>query len=197
MESSHFWPSVLHDPLYKTFFSFWFRLPDLMKQKKKQRKSNPAILCPKFTTQNLAKKFSPWNRAIFWPSFSIWHSTKRCSYILDLGPPDAQNLLPKICTKSPISRLVWHIDWRCFGLPGGFRGWPIQWNHAKCCGADPCCHGNEIWARRGHPVAYRLVLRLSTWNEMEELTDGFSAHLKMFLCVKMIYCNKWYCCVCW
>ena len=20
------------------------------------------------------------------------------------------------------------------GLPGGFRGWPIQWNHAKCCG---------------------------------------------------------------
>jgi len=29
------------------------------------------------------------------------------------------------------------------------RGWPIQWNHAKCCGADPCCHGNDIWARRG------------------------------------------------
>jgi len=24
--------------------------------------------------------------------------------------------------------------------------------------ADPCCHGNEIWARRGDPVAYRLVL---------------------------------------
>jgi len=43
-----------------------------------------------------------------------------------------------------------------FGLAGGFRGWPIQWNHAKC-GADPCCHGNEIWARRGDPVTYRLV----------------------------------------
>jgi len=42
------------------------------------------------------------------------------------------------------------------GLPGGFRGWPIQWNHAKCCGADPCCHCNKIWARRGDPVAYRL-----------------------------------------
>ena len=25
------------------------------------------------------------------------------------------------------------------------------------CGADPCCHGNELWARRGDPVAYRLV----------------------------------------
>jgi len=22
---------------------------------------------------------------------------------------------------------------------------------------DRCCHGNEIWARRGDPVAYRLV----------------------------------------
>jgi len=21
-----------------------------------------------------------------------------------------------------------------FGPTGGFRGWPIQWNHAKCCG---------------------------------------------------------------
>ena len=47
-----------------------------------------------------------------------------------------------------------------FWPTGGFRGWPIQWNHAKCCGADPCCHGNEIWVRRGDPVpvAYRLVI---------------------------------------
>jgi len=72
-------------------------------------------------------------------------------------PPNAQNLLPKICTKSPISLLVWQIDWRCLGLPGGFRGWPIQWNHAKCCGASPCCHGKEILARHGDPVAYQLV----------------------------------------
>jgi len=72
-------------------------------------------------------------------------------------PPNAQNLLPKICTKSPISRLVWQIDRRCLGLREGFRGWPIQWNHAKCCGVDPCCHGNEIWARHGYPVACRLV----------------------------------------
>ena len=44
-----------------------------------------------------------------------------------------------------------------FGLPGGFQGWLIQWNHAQCCGADPCCHGNVIWARRGDPGATRLV----------------------------------------
>jgi len=98
MESSHFWPSVLHDSLYKTlFFDFWFR------------------------------------------------------------PPNAQNLLPKICTKSPISRLVWQIDGRCLGLPTGFREWLIQRNYAKCCRPTCCCHGNEIWARRGDPVAYRLV----------------------------------------
>jgi len=53
-------------------------------------------------------------------------------------PPYAQNLLPKIRTKSPISLLVWQIDRRCLGLPGALWGWPIQWNRAKCCGADPC-----------------------------------------------------------
>jgi len=61
---------------------------------------------------------------------------KTFSSIFDLNPPNAQNLLPKIyiSTKFPITRLVWQIDWRCLGLPGGFWGWPIQWNHAKCCG---------------------------------------------------------------
>jgi len=27
------------------------------------------------------------------------------------------------------------------GPTRGFSGWPIQWNHAKCRGADSCCHG--------------------------------------------------------
>jgi len=93
---------------------------------------------------------------LFGRHFSMCPSTKRSS-IFYLCPPNAQNLLPKICTKSPISRLVWQIDRICLGIPGGFRGWQIQWNHAKCCAADPCCHGNEIWARCGDPVAYRLV----------------------------------------
>jgi len=94
----------------------------------------------------------------FWPPFFHVPLYKTLFFDFWFRPPNAQNLLPKICTKSPISRLVWQIDRRCLGLPGGFRGWPIQWNHAKCCGADPCCHGNDIWARRGDPVAYRLVL---------------------------------------
>jgi len=39
--------------------------------------------------------------------------------------------------------------------PGGFRGWPIQWNHAQCCGADPCCHGNDM--RRSSRLPVRIV----------------------------------------
>jgi len=70
------------------------------------------------------------------------------------APYNPQNLLPKICTKSPISRLVWHIDRRCLGLIGCLRGWPIQRNHAKCCGADPWCHGNKIWAKIAYNSAY-------------------------------------------
>ena len=62
-----------------------------------------------------------------------------------------------------------------FGLLGGFRGWPIQWNHAKYCEADPCCHGNDTWARRGDPVAYRLV-----YFSVNQSTVGFSYH-KEFL----------------
>jgi len=63
-----------------------------------------------------------------------------------------------------ITRLVWQIDRRCLHLPWGFRGWPIQRNHAKCCRADPCCHGNEIWANLGYfstksPMS-RLVCRI-------------------------------------
>ena len=84
------------------------------------------------------------------------------------------------------------------GIQGGFRGWPIQWNHAKCCGADPCCHGNEISARRGDPVAYHLVtvflfnvmnsyrcfdvitLRPSIWLMA---ADSFSVHSSITFCL--------------
>ena len=35
-------------------------------------------------------------------------------------------------------------------LIGGFRGRLIQWVRTKCCGADPCCHGNENLANLGY-----------------------------------------------
>jgi len=88
----------------------------------------------------------------------LWHSTKLFSLIFDLGPQTPKIDSPKFAKKSPISWLVWQIDRRCLHLLGGFWGWPIQWNHVKCCGADPCCHGNDIWPRRGDIVAYWLVI---------------------------------------
>ena len=108
---------------------------------------------------------SRWNRAIFLAVSSQWPLAQNCF------------LQPQICTKSPITRLVWHIDRRCLHLPGGFRGWPIQWNHAQCCGADPCCHGNEIWARRGVQLPTGLSSTMSvstgrsyTWYNCENHT---------------------------
>ena len=90
-----------------------------------------------------------WNRAFLAHHFSVWHSTKRCFSISDLGPLTPKIEYRKCYTKSPISRIVWHTDGRCLHLPGGFRRWPIQRNHAKC-GADPCCHGNENLANLGY-----------------------------------------------
>ena len=47
------------------------------------------------------------------------------------------------------------------GLLGGFQGWPIQsGTMPNVVGAEPCCHGNEIWARCRDLVAYRLVSSL-------------------------------------
>jgi len=71
-----------------------------------------------------------------------WNHTKCCG-------PTLVAMATKFGLKSTITRLLWHIDRRCLHLPGGFRGWPIQRNRAKCSGADHCCHGNDICARRG------------------------------------------------
>jgi len=70
--------------------------------------------------------------------FSMTNTTKRCSSVFDLSHLTPKiNLLPKICTKSPISRLVWQIDRRCLHILWGFRGWPIQLNHAKMLWGRP------------------------------------------------------------
>jgi len=108
----------------------------------------------------LLRLVSPWNRAIFWTS--VLHAALYKTLFLDywFRPPNARNLLPKICTKLPISRLVWQIDRRCLGLLWSFRGWPIQWNHAKCCGPTLVAMATKfgLGAEIQSPTAYRLVL---------------------------------------
>jgi len=100
-----------------------------------------------------------WNRAIFCPPVlhvALYKTVFFDFWFMPLTPKiySAKLSLHKIAYKSACMADRPEM----FGPTGGFRGWPIQWNHAKCCGADPCCHGNEIWVRRGDQVAYRLVL---------------------------------------
>jgi len=132
--------------------------------------------------------FSMESSHFFGRQFSMTKTTKRCSSTFDLGP-----LSPKICTKLPISRLVWQIDRRCLGLLRGFRGWPLQWNHAKCCGADPCCHGNEIWARRRDPVAYRLVVITCILNVLCESLFQFHSSFRYYYTENAVKPN-YFCC---
>jgi len=115
---------------------------------------------------------APSNRFFFF--VSLWNRTIFCTSVLHVAlykgvffdfwfrPANAKNLLPKICncTKSPITRLVWQLDRVCLRLLEGFRGWPIQWNHLQCCGADSCCHGNEIWANVGYFSTKSPISRL-------------------------------------
>jgi len=102
----------------------------------------------------------------FWPSVLHDHLYKTLFFDFWLRPPNVQNLLPKISTKFPISRLVWQIDWRCLGLLGGFRGWPIQWNHANVVGPTLVAMitkfglGAEIQSPTG------LYLRLALLNDV-------------------------------
>jgi len=46
----------------------------------------------------------------------------------------------------------------------GFSGMADSMEPCKMLWADRCCHGNEIWARRGDPVVYRLVYLLTDYN---------------------------------
>ena len=92
------------------------------------------------------------NRAIFGRHLSMWHPTKRCSSIFRFRPPNAQNLLPKIaCDNATLPhRHPWSRT-RQFNSCLEKVGNPLNF------GADPCCHVNEIWPRRGDLNAYRLV----------------------------------------
>jgi len=94
---------------------------------------------------NIASSFlvSRWNQGISWPSVLHDKNYKTLFFDIDLGP-----LTPKIAcdnTSPPVVALS--ARQLCLGKVGN----PLNF------GADPCCHGNEIWARHGDPVAYRLV----------------------------------------
>jgi len=80
--------------------------------------------------------------------------------LFDFGP-----LTPKFTTPPPPKKMH-KIAYKSasmagrpemFGHTRGFSGMTNSMEPCKTLWADPCCHGNEIWARGGDPVAYRLV----------------------------------------
>jgi len=103
--------------------------------------------------------FSMESSHIFGRQFSMWHSTKCCSSIFDLGP-----LTPKIYSQN-LHKIAYKSACMAdrpemFGPTRGFSEMADSMEPCKMLWADPCypcCHGNDIWARRGDPVAYRLV----------------------------------------
>ena len=109
-------------------------------------------------------------------------STKRCSSIFYLGPLTPKIESPKFDQKSTITRLVWQINHRCLRLIGGFRGWPISWKHTKCCRADPCCHGNDIWAK----IAYNSTSTADR-PKMFRPSRGFSGMANSMQPCKILY----------
>jgi len=83
---------------------------------------------------------------------SPWQKLQMLFFHFWFTPPNAKNLLPKIaCDNTTLPRQ--HPWSRTRQLSSCLEkvGNPLNF------GADPCCHGNEIWPRRGDLDAYRLV----------------------------------------
>ena len=93
----------------------------------------------------------------FW--LSVLHDHLYKIVFLDFGfrPPNAHNLLPQICKKIVDKSACMADRLDMFAPTRGFSGMADSMEPCKMLWADPCCHGNEIWARRGVLVAYRIV----------------------------------------
>jgi len=171
MESSHFWPTVLHVALYETVFLDFdlgsltqkFTPPNLHKiaydsastadiqavwayygvfgdgrfNATMQNVVGPTLVAMATTfglgaeiyrrlpaclsvhlSQTLILLFCfSMKSSHFLAISSPWQKlyTNLCSSVFDLGPLTQKIYSPKFGTKSPISRLVWQIDGRCFG----------------------------------------------------------------------------------
>jgi len=100
---------------------------------------------------------SRWNQGIFWLSVLHVALYKTFSSIFDLGPipkfTPQNSHLHKIAYKSAC--MADRPD--MFGPTRGFSGMADSMEPCKMLWSDPCCHGNDIWARCGDLVAYQLV----------------------------------------
>jgi len=89
----------------------------------------------------------------------MWHSTKRCSSIFDLGP-----LTPKISpqnlgTKSPISRLLRQIKLRYLRLTGGLGDGRFNGTMQIVVGPTLVAMATKVWQIWANlqKIAYKLA----------------------------------------
>jgi len=130
MESSHFWPSVVHVALHKTlFFDFWFR------------PTNSQNLLPKIWHKIAYMSACMADRPeMFWP-------TKGFSGIADSMEPHkmlrGRTLLPWQRNLGKFGIFLRKIAYKSACMPDR----PDMFGPTM--GADPCCHSNDICARHG------------------------------------------------
>jgi len=82
-----------------------------------------------------------------------------------------------------------------FGPAGGFRGWPIQWNHAKCCGKFGL--GVVIQSPTGLCAVFvtmcvvdwrlaPLVLFIKHWAKVQGINDASQGTVSSYSLVLMV-----------
>ena len=86
----------------------------------------------------------------FWPLVLRNPLYKTLFFDFWFRPPNPQHWLPKIYPKIAYNSACMADRPEMFAPNRGFSGWPIEWNHTKCCRADLCCHGNENLANLGY-----------------------------------------------
>ena len=99
---------------------------------------------------------SRWNLLIFGRQFSTCLSTK-LFFRFFIKAPKSPKFTPQYLHKIAYKLACVADRPEMFGPTRGFSGMADSVEPCKMLWADPCCHGNEIWAWRGDPVAYRLV----------------------------------------
>jgi len=97
---------------------------------------------------------------LFGCHFSMWHSTKCCSSIFDLGPqpPNAQNLLRKICQKIAYNSACMADRPEIFGPTRGFSGMADSMEPYKMLWGRPLLPWQQNFGKCGlflHKIAYK------------------------------------------
>ena len=129
--------SFLRVVLHKTlFFEFWFVA----------MATKFGLFLQKFQFASSFFVFR-WNRAIF--QTLVFREPLYKTLFFDFGfrPPNPQNWLPKISTKIAYNSACMALRPEMFAPNRGFSGMADWMEPYKMLPADPCCHGNEIWAK--------------------------------------------------